>query len=73
MILSQNVADEKIFLFFSPLGNSIPDLVLLSGLRRMMFHSAKQAIEEQTECPTGNCFQQIFSKSHLLFQHKEAH
>jgi hypothetical protein len=37
MILSQNVDDEKIFLFFSLRGNSIPDLVLLSGLRRMTF------------------------------------
>jgi hypothetical protein len=32
MILSQNVDDEKIFLFFSLLGNSIPNLVHLSGL-----------------------------------------
>jgi len=37
MILSENVSDEKIFLFFSLLGNSIPYLVRLSGLRRMMF------------------------------------
>src|SRR6266702_311328 len=32
-ILSENVSDEKIFLFFSLLGKSIPHLVLLSGLR----------------------------------------
>jgi len=31
-ILSENVSDEKIFLFFSLLGKSIPHLVLLSGL-----------------------------------------
>jgi hypothetical protein len=36
MILSSHVSDEKIFLFFSLLGNSIPNLVRLSGLRRMM-------------------------------------
>src|SRR6266704_403292 len=30
-ILSENVSDEKIFLFFSLLGKSIPHLVLLSG------------------------------------------
>jgi hypothetical protein len=35
MILSSHVSDEKIFLFFSLLGNSIPHLVRLSGLRRM--------------------------------------
>jgi hypothetical protein len=34
MILSQNVDDEKIFLFFSLLGNSIPNFVRLSGRRR---------------------------------------
>src|SRR6266566_5156600 len=34
MILSENVFDEKIFLFFALLGNSIPHLVLLSGRRR---------------------------------------
>jgi len=39
MILSENVSDEKIFLFFSLLGNSIPHLVRLSGRRRMMFLS----------------------------------
>ncbi len=31
MILSENSSDEKIFLFFSLLDNSIPDLVRLSG------------------------------------------
>jgi hypothetical protein len=35
MILSYNVSDEKIFLFFSLLGNSINELVLLSGPWRM--------------------------------------
>src|SRR6266566_2144781 len=34
MILSSHVSDEKIFLFFSLLGNSIPNLVRLSGQRR---------------------------------------
>jgi hypothetical protein len=34
MILSENGFDEKIFLFFSLLDNSIPNLVRLSGLRR---------------------------------------
>ncbi len=34
MILSSHVSDEKIFLFFSLLGNSIPNLVRLSGRRR---------------------------------------
>ncbi len=34
MILSENVFDEKIFLFFALLGNSIPHLVRLSGRRR---------------------------------------
>jgi hypothetical protein len=38
MILSSNVSSEKIFLFFSRLGKSIPDLVRLSGPRRMGFH-----------------------------------
>jgi hypothetical protein len=33
-ILSYDVSDETIFLFFSPLGNSILNLVLLSGQRR---------------------------------------
>jgi hypothetical protein len=42
MILSQNVDDEKIFLFFALLGNSIPDLVLLSGLRRMTLQLASE-------------------------------
>jgi hypothetical protein len=37
MILSSHVSDEKIFLFFSLLGNSIPNLVRLSGRRRMTF------------------------------------
>jgi hypothetical protein len=32
MILSENVSDEKIFLFFSLLDNSIPHLVRLSDL-----------------------------------------
>jgi hypothetical protein len=31
MILSSHVSDEKIFLFFSLLGNSIPNLVRLSA------------------------------------------
>jgi len=35
MILSSHVSDEKIFLFFSLLGNSIPNLVRLSGRRRV--------------------------------------
>src|SRR6266700_579509 len=34
MILSENVFDEKIFLFFALLGNSIPHVVRLSGRRR---------------------------------------
>jgi hypothetical protein len=34
MILSENVFDEKIFLFFALLGNSIPHLVRLSGRGR---------------------------------------
>jgi len=33
-ILSFDVSNEKIFLFFSLFGNSIPNLVRLSGLRR---------------------------------------
>jgi hypothetical protein len=33
MILSSHVSDEKIFLFFSLLGNSIPNLVRLSDQR----------------------------------------
>jgi len=37
-ILSENVSDEKIFLFFSLLGKSIPHLVLLSGRRRTTAH-----------------------------------
>src|SRR6266568_4893431 len=36
-ILSENVSDEKIFLFFSLLGKSIPHLVLLSGHWRWLF------------------------------------
>jgi len=39
-ILSENVSDEKIFLFFALLGNSIPHLVRLSGQRHMTFQSA---------------------------------
>ncbi len=39
-ILSENVSDEKIFLFFALLGNSIPHLVRLSGQRRMTVQSA---------------------------------
>jgi hypothetical protein len=35
MILSSHVSDEKIILFFSLFGNSIPNLVRLSGRRRM--------------------------------------
>jgi len=31
MILSSHVSDERIILFFSLLGNSIPNLVRLSG------------------------------------------
>jgi hypothetical protein len=38
MILSSHVSDEKIFLFFSLLGNSIPNLVRLSGRRRTTRH-----------------------------------
>ena len=34
MILSSHVSDEKIFLFFSLLSNSIPNLVRLSGRGR---------------------------------------
>jgi hypothetical protein len=34
-ILSSNVSSEKIFLFFSLFGKSIPHLVRLSDLRRM--------------------------------------
>src|SRR6266567_1404070 len=41
-ILSENVSDEKIFLFFSLLGKSIPHLVLLSGLRRMTFQFGEE-------------------------------
>src|SRR6266567_6770026 len=37
MILSENVFDEKIFLFFALLGNSIPHLVRLSGHWRWVF------------------------------------
>src|SRR6266704_5731544 len=36
-ILSENVSDEKIFLFFSLLGKSIPHLVLLSARRRTIY------------------------------------
>jgi hypothetical protein len=39
MILSEIGSDEKIFLFFSRLGNSIPNLVRLSGHRRVHFRS----------------------------------
>jgi hypothetical protein len=35
LILSSHVSDEKIFLFFARFGNSIPNLVRLSGLWRM--------------------------------------
>src|SRR6266699_3495131 len=38
MILSENVFDEKIFLFFALLGNSIPHLVRLSGRRRTVLN-----------------------------------
>jgi hypothetical protein len=38
MILSSDVSDEKIFLFFSLFGNSIPDLVRLSGRWRTSTH-----------------------------------
>jgi len=41
MILSENVSDEKIFLFFSLLGNSIPYLVRLSGQRRTTAHETR--------------------------------
>jgi len=34
-ILSENVSDEQIFLFFALLGNSIPHLVRLSGQERI--------------------------------------
>jgi hypothetical protein len=42
MILSSHVSDEKIFLFFSPFGNSIPNVVLLNGLWRMMFQTSRR-------------------------------
>jgi len=35
MILSYDVGDEKIILFFALLGNSIPYLVHLSGMGRI--------------------------------------
>jgi len=38
MILSSHVSDEKIFLFFARFGNSIPNLVHLSGCRRTTAH-----------------------------------
>jgi len=45
MILSENVSDEKIFLFFSLLGNSIPYLVRLSGHRRTTTDEASLSYE----------------------------
>jgi hypothetical protein len=44
MILSSHVSDEKIFLFFSLLGNSIPNLVRLSGHRRTTAHEIDFAL-----------------------------
>jgi len=42
MILSENGSDEKIFLFFSLVDNSIPHLVHLNGRRRMTFQNRQQ-------------------------------
>jgi hypothetical protein len=47
MILSRNIHGEKIILFFSLLGNSILNLVHLSGLRRMMFQSCVRAFYQK--------------------------
>jgi hypothetical protein len=47
-ILSYDVSDETIFLFFSPLGNSILNLVLLSGRRRTTPHDHRFTWSEDT-------------------------
>jgi len=46
-ILSENVSDEKIFLFFSLLGKSIPHLVLLSDTR-----APPGKYEARPDCPS---------------------
>ena len=48
MILSYDIGDEKIILFFALLGNSIPHLVHLSGQRRMTFRMLCNGTEQKS-------------------------
>jgi hypothetical protein len=58
MILSSHVSEEKIFLFFSRLGNSIPNLVRLSGRRRAkIFYILKKKARLRAESGEATLFE----------------
>jgi hypothetical protein len=59
MILSREMCAEMIILFFSLPGNSILNLVHLSGLRRMMFQKRGRPIRARFQHTSGLRLQQF--------------